>query len=81
MTSTSDEIRELAIKLCAVDNAMDDDFANEEALRRARGWWNSFTLEPWLSGHSGDCTKEAHTCVRCVCEDYEVRATRLLELL
>lgn len=39
----------------------------------------SLEEEPWRWGkHSGDCTKQCHTCNRCLVEQYQVRALELL---
>lgn len=46
-----------------------------QALEHYSGCFVAMDAEPWANGkHSGDCTKECHTCARCLCEKYLTKA-------
>jgi len=76
---TYKEIRETAVLLLAADIALCDSLAAENALEMARRIEKSVDEDPiWANGkHEGDCTKQPHTCSRCVLEDMEDRAREM----
>jgi hypothetical protein len=43
--------------------------------------WNNIYLPSLKKPHSGDCTKECHTCIRCLTETWFKFAKKLLEEL
>jgi len=79
---TEKERREAAVCLLAAENAMCDDMTAEEAIAHARRGVIYMDSEDsiWKDGqHSGDCTKTAHTCLRCMVEEAEALADWLYE--
>lgn len=76
----AETVRELALLLIAADSvAAGDCTGAEHGLAHAIRIEDSLETEPWAEGrHSGDCTKTAHTCNRCVIEKYEETARRIL---
>jgi hypothetical protein len=69
-------VREAALCLLAADALLADDARTAEAaLSWTRRLEQALDEEPWADGkHSGDCTKTAHTCTRCVIEELEGEA-------
>lgn len=64
---------ELAALLMAADSVAIEDHQNaEKALA-----WSKRLLAAGKAPHSGDCTKQPHTCLTCVAEEYEDAAERL----
>lgn len=65
--------------------SMENSKAEDEKIEVGLPLWanvsDSLDREPWKNArHSGDCTKEAHTCNRCVFEEYLKRADALLDV-
>jgi len=72
--------REIAILLLAADTlAAKDARDTNSALRYAGDYADTVDNNPlWANGrHCGDCTKEPHTCARCVFEQYLAIADEL----
>lgn len=69
-------LHECAVLLAAADHTLCDDMTAEKAVEFARRSWHVMETDPlWANGrHDGDCTKHAHSCARCYCEDYEREA-------
>ena len=71
------EIREgIVVRLMAADEEM--------AIDKAQGFWVSWKrallFEPYADGkHCGDCTKEPHTCMRCLVGDYYGQADEIIK--
>jgi hypothetical protein len=73
------QAREAAMLLLASDY-VDEHPDAESALAWARKVEHSLLREPWAEGkHSGDCTKTAYTCSRCMVEDYEKATAHFAE--
>lgn len=66
-------IREAAILLMATDRVLWDDMDVEDAIIFSRRLFEGMDTHPLWSGgkHSGDCTRQAHPCIRCQGEKYE----------
>lgn len=81
-TETQEEqvVHEVAILLIAADAVAGEDFRRgEDAIAWARKHDEALEGEPWSNGrHCGDCTKQPHTCLRCVMEEAEERAKELI---
>lgn len=72
--------REAAVALLAADALISEDFYKAEAaLNWARNLEHAVDTDPmWAKGrHEGDCTKTAHTCCRCVLEEFEAKAEKI----
>lgn len=72
---TEQKLRDAATLLAAIDHVLWDDMELEKSIWFAKRWIASVDNDPlWADGrHEGDCTKQPHTCSRCVLEDYEDR--------
>jgi hypothetical protein len=75
---TEPDFREAAIVLAAVDSILCDDMDAERAISFARRWFSAMDDDAeWANGrHSGDCTKQPHSCIRCQAEEYIAEARR-----
>lgn len=75
---TDAEVRDAAVCLIAAETVLGDELSAEAALTQVRRIESALDEEPWANGqHSGDCTKRAHTCIRCMFERAEARAREL----
>lgn len=70
---TPETVRASALLLMAADFVFEHHGDAESGLAWARKIENSVENDPlWAEGmHSGDCTKQPHTCSRCFLENYE----------
>lgn len=77
---TDAEVRNAALCVIALEECLADAMTPERAIAYARGIEAALDEEPWADGkHCGDCTKDAHTCARCLVEQAERDARRWWE--
>jgi len=73
--------REVTALLLALEELLSEDrHEAESALASARVTEHAVMLDDlWKGGrHSGDCTNEPHTCFRCLYEDAQARARKMI---